>query len=65
MHLRTQRVRGRTRSRLPPTMASGPLVDQTRIATLASALRLPAPGSSDDANRVPWATLLLAPINWA
>lgn len=62
---RTQWVRGPTRSRLPPTMASGPLVDQTRIETLASALQLLAPGSSDDVNRIPRTTLLLAPISWA
>ncbi len=65
MHLRTQRVRGPTRSRLPPAITSGPLVGKARIDTPASALQLLAPGSSDDVNRVPWATLLLAPISWA
>lgn len=61
MHLPTQRVRGLTRSRLPPAMASGPRVYKTRIETLASALQLPAPGLSDDVDRVLWTTPLLAP----
>ncbi len=42
-------------------MASVPRVYKTRIETLASALQLPAPGLSDDVDRVLWTTPLLAP----
>ena len=60
LHLRAQLVRGPKRSRLAPPMALGPLLDKTRIATLAFRLQLPAPGLHDDAERVLWTTLLLA-----
>ena len=60
LHLHAQLVHGPKRSRLAPPMALGSLLDKTRIVTLASRLRLPAPVLSEDAERVLWATLLLA-----
>jgi asparagine synthase (glutamine-hydrolysing) len=60
LQLQAQLVRGPKRRRLAPPMALGPLLDKTRIAALASRLQLPAPGLNQDAERVLWATLLLA-----